>query len=191
MKRVLVFVLLFLVIVFGSIFLFKAYYFSPEKIRERQIETFNSRIEELKNTKFGRIDLTESINIRWKIKEFVAENHDIDYCENANEDAKYICEIDGEEWLGSDFKMDLPRNELTALAIFIDDKYIKLDTSKMFNPNINGELNKSQFKIKKYNKFYIFYGYFSDGAGTYTAHWKIKDGKSERVVLSSNDNDFE
>lgn len=73
-------------------------------------------------------------------------------------------------------KLDLPRNELTALAIFIDDKYIKLDTSKMFNPNINDELNKSQFKIKKYNKFYIFYGYFSDGAGTYTAHWKIKDG---------------
>ena len=104
---------------------------------------------------------------------------------------EYICKIDNEIWYGSDFRMDLPKNELKSLAVYVDGKYVKLDVSQMFNPNKNGELNRNQFKIQKKFDYYILYGFFSDGAGTYITKWKIKDGKSERYKISNDDEDFE
>lgn len=94
-------------------------------------------------------------------------------------------------WFGSDFRMHLPKNELEKLAIYIDKKYIKLETTQMFNPNINGELNKEQFKIEKHTDYYILYGFFSDGAGTYTTKWKIANGKSKRYKISKEEEDFQ
>lgn len=186
-KKFIIFVGVFILILFG-LFAFKRYYFSEEKIRERRIETFNERANDFKKSKSGIIDLADEINLRWRIKNFISENHKIEYCEN--QDAKYICKIDNNDWYGSDFKMDLPKNELKSLAIYIDEKYINLDVSQMFNPNNSGELEKNQFKIKKVNDLYILYGYFSDGAGTYTTSWKIRNGKSERNKISNNEEDF-
>ena len=183
-KKFIIFVGVFILILLG----FKRYYFSEEKIRERRIETFNERANDFKKSKSGIIDLADEINLRWRIKNFISENHKIEYCEN--QDAKYICKIDNNDWYGSDFRMDLPKNELKSLAIYIDEKYINLDVSQMFNPNNSGELEKNQFKIKKVNDLYILYGYFSDGAGTYTTSWKIRNGKSERNKISNNEEDF-
>ena len=188
MKKIVIISIGTLILILLGLFAFQRYYFSEEKIRERQVETWNERVNEFKNSKSGKIDLTNEINLKWTIKEFSSENHKIEYCEN--QDAKYICRIDNNDWYGSDFKMDLPKNELKSLTIYVDDKYIKLDVSQMFNPNNSGELDKNQFKIKKEKDFYILYGYFSDGAGTYTTSWKIKDGKSFRRKISSNEEDF-
>lgn len=188
MKKIVIISIGTLLLILLGLFAFQRYYFNEEKIRERQVETWNKTVNEFKNSKSGKIDLTNEINLKWTIKEFSSENHKIEYCEN--QDAKYICRIDNNDWYGSDFKMDLPKNELKSLTIYVDDKYIKLDVSQMFNPNNSGELDKNQFKIKKEKDFYILYGYFSDGAGTYTTSWKIKDGKSERSKISSDEEDF-
>ncbi|GEN75215.1 hypothetical protein CHA01nite_09550 [Chryseobacterium hagamense] len=109
---------------------------------------------------------------------------------NKNQDARYICTIDNKDWYGSDFKMDLPKNELKLLVIYIKGKYIELDISQMFNPNLTGALNNYQFKLTYYAGFYLLYGFFSDGAGAYTAQWKIQNGKTDRIKLSNEDKDF-
>ena len=188
MKKIVIISIGTLILILLGLFAFQRYYFSEEKIRERQVETWNERVNEFKNSKSGKIDLTNNIYLGWRIKDFSSENHKIEYCEN--QDAKYICKIDSNDWYGSDFKMDLPKNELKSLTIYVDDKYIKLDVSQMFNPNNSGELDKNQFKIKKENDYYILYGYFSDGAGTYTTSWKIKNEKSERNKISNDEEDF-
>ncbi|WP_333851494.1 hypothetical protein [Epilithonimonas sp.] len=188
MKKIVIISIGTLLLILLGLFAFQRYYFNEEKIRERQVETWNERVNEFKNSKSGKIDLTNNIYLIWRIKDFSSENHKIEYCEN--QDAKYICKIDDNDWYGSDFKMDLPKNELKSLTIYIDEKYIKLDVSQMFNPSNGEELDKNHFKIKKEKDFYILYGYFSDGAGTYTTSWKIKDGKSFRRKISSNEEDF-
>ena len=188
MNKIFIIFIGILIVILLGLFTFKRHYFSEEKIRERRIETFNERANDFKKSKSGIIDLADEINLRWRIKNFISENHKIEYCEN--QDAKYICKIDNNDWYGSDFRMDLPKNELKSLAIYIDEKYINLDVSQMFNPNNSGELEKNQFKIKKVNDLYILYGYFSDGAGTYTTSWKIRNGKSERNKISNNEEDF-
>lgn len=188
-KNIIIFIGIIMLMIIG-ILSFKKYFFSEEKIRERQIETWNKRVKEFENTNSGKIDLTDQINLRWTIKDFNSKNHKIEYCENEFQNAKYICKIDGKVWYGSDFRMDLPKNELKNLAIYIDGKYVKLDVSKMFNPNFNGNLNKEQFKIEKFPNYYILYGFFSDGAGTYTTKWKIENKKSFRYKISNDEEDF-
>jgi len=61
----------------------------------------------------------------------------------------------------------------------------------MFNPNFSGTLFESQFKLKRYKDYFILFAFFSDGAGSYSAHWKIENGKSERIVLSIEEEFFE
>jgi hypothetical protein len=149
-------------------------------------QKFNIREEKVNS---GQIDLNNNIHLSWSIKEFDKKFHKIEYCESI--DAKYICKIDDKDWYGSDFKMDLPKNELESLTINIDKCSINLNVSEMFNPNYNGELNKNQFKLEKQKRIYILYGFFSDGSGTYTTKWIIKDCKSERSKLSNDEKDFE
>ncbi len=190
MKKIIIFFIGLITLTTIACFIFYSYYFSDEKIQERKIETWNKRVNEFKNSKSGRTALTNDISLRWTIKDFDSKNHQIEYCENEHQDATYICSIDNELWYGSDFRMDLPKNELKSLTIYIDKKYIKLNVSQMFNPNLNGELTKEQFKIEKHSEHYILYGFFSDGAGTYTTNWKIYKGKSERGKISKDEQDF-
>lgn len=60
----------------------------------------------------------------------------------------------------------------------------------MFNPNFISKLSIHQFKIEKEGNQYVLYGFFSDGAGTYTAHWKIVDAISIREVISNSEEYF-
>ncbi len=159
-----------------------------QKINFTEIKK-NQKTTDVEITKSGRIDFTTKIKLYWSIKEFNKELHKIEFCESI--DAKYICKIDNKDWFGSDFKMDYPKFILENLTIKLNECQIKLDVSKMFNPNYSGELNKNQFKLEKQNDYYILYGFFSDGAGTYTTNWKIKSCKSERSEISQDEDAFE
>jgi hypothetical protein len=102
----------------------------------------------------------------------------------------YICRIDGKKWYGSDQGLELPRSELNKLTISINNKPFALNIADMFNPVYSFELNPEQFKVEKKGVSYFLFGFFSDGAGTYTAHWKISGGKSTRLKISNNEKDF-
>lgn len=137
----------------------------------------------------GIILLESSIKLHWTIKTFNEKEHQIKICKN-DFDVQYICAIDNAIWYGSDIPVDKPKNQLTNLVFEIGKNKIVLDVSSMFNPNFSGELSKHQFKILKEGNQYILYGFFSDGAGTYTAHWRIVDTTSIREVISNSEKYF-
>ncbi len=132
----------------------------------------------------GEILFENNIKLHWIIKTFNEKEHQIKICKN-DFGVQYICAIDNAIWYGSDIPVDKPKNQLTNLVLEIGKNKIILDVSSMFNPNFSGELSKHQFKIVKEGNQYILYGFFSDGAGTYTAHWKIVDTISIREVISN------
>lgn len=137
----------------------------------------------------GVILIENNIKLNWTIKKFNEKEHQIKVCKN-DFGVQYICAIDNAVWYGSDIGLDKPKNQLTSLVLEIGKNKIILDVSSMFNPNFSGELSKNQFKIVKEGNQYVFYGFFSDGAATYTAHWKIVDTISIREVISNSEEYF-
>jgi hypothetical protein len=137
----------------------------------------------------GEILFENNIKLHWAIKTFNEKEHQIKICKN-DFDVQYICAIDNAIWYGSDIPVDKPKNQLTNLVLEIGKNKIILDVSSMFNPNFSGELSKHQFKIFKEGNQNVLYGFFSDGAGTYTAHWKIVDTISIREVISNSEEYF-
>ncbi|WP_417429758.1 hypothetical protein [Halpernia sp.] len=135
------------------------------------------------------ITLSKNVHINYEIKKFDKSRHFIKFCKKGDE--KFICEIDNKKWFGSDLQIENPKKELVKLAIKINGKPTNLDVSQMFNPNFTGQLNRNQFKLKKYKNYLKLFAYFSDGAGTYTAHWRIENGKSKRILVSTDEKDFE
>ena len=133
--------------------------------------------------------LDDGIELSWKIVKFERKNHTIGYCTDNSQ--KYLCKIDNKEWFGSDRGNELPINQLVKLNLKIGSKNYQLETSQMFNPNSSGKLYTRQFRIKKESGFYRLYAYFSDGAGTYTAYWKILKNSSIRELISTDEKDFE
>ena len=137
----------------------------------------------------GIILFENNIKLHWTIKTFNEKEHQIKICKN-DFGVQYICAIDNAIWYGSDIPVDNPKNQLTNLVLEIGKNKIILDVSSMFNPNFSGELSKHQFKIVKEGNQYLLYGFFSDGAGTYTAHWRIIDNISIREVISNSEEHF-
>ncbi|MFN7045288.1 MAG: hypothetical protein ACK4M1_08835 [Flavobacterium sp.] len=137
----------------------------------------------------GIISFENDIKLYWTIKAFNEKANQIKVCEN-DFGAQYICAIDNAIWYGSDIGLDIPKNQLTNLVLEIGKNKIILDVSSMFNPNFSGKLSKHQFKIAKEANQYVLYGFFSDGAGTYTAHWRIIDTISIREVISNSEEHF-
>ncbi len=137
----------------------------------------------------GKIILSKNITLEWITEKFNPEKHKIETCESEFGD-KFICKIDNEIWLGSDIGMDNPRNQLKKLILTIDSISVELDFKNMFNPSFDGGLSKNQFLIKKVGRFYRLYGFFSDGAGTYTVHWRILGKSSIREVISNDETYF-
>ena len=86
--------------------------------------------------------------------------------------------------------MDLPRNSLTKLTIKINGAEVPLDITGMYNSSFKNELRTDQFKLKKVEVGYVLFGHFSDGGGTYTAHWTIIKNKSIRNKISTDESDF-
>ena len=137
----------------------------------------------------GEILFENNIKLHWTIKTFNEKEHQIKICKN-DFGVQYICAIDNAIWYGSDIPVDKPKNQLTNLVLEIGKNKIILDVSSMFNPNFSGELSKHQFKIIKKVNQYFLYGFFSDGAVTYTAHWRIVDTISIREVISNLEEHF-
>lgn len=189
MKNKITFAIIIFALIFFLFFLLKKEANNFGEVIEKQELSRVEKINQQKKATKGKIDLTDNIHLTWFIKSFIEKEHKIEFCESI--DARYICKIDDKDYYGSDFRMDFPKNELEKLSIYINNKSIKLDVSQIYNPNHTGELIEDQFKLEKHKEFYILYAYFSDGAGTYTTNWKIKDFKSERSKLSSDEIDFE
>ena len=149
------------------------------------LSNFNSIAQVIK----GEILFENNIKLHWTIKTFNEKEHQIKICKN-DFGVQYICAIDNAIWYGSDIPVDKPKNQLTNLVLEIGKNKIILDVSSIFNPNFSGELSKHQFKIIKKGNQYFLYGFFSDGAGTYTAHWRIVDTISIREVISNLEEHF-
>lgn len=135
------------------------------------------------------IQLNSKTRLTAVIETFDPSKHKIDTCRDALLN-RYICRIDGNKWYGTDQGIELPRNQLKKLTIHFKGKDILLETACMFNPTFSSELKSGQFKFKRDGRLYFLYGFFSDGAGTYTAHWRIWNGKSTRIKISGDENDF-
>jgi hypothetical protein len=189
MKNKVTFSIILFAIILITVFLFKKEEYNFGEVIEKQELTSVEKTNQLLKTTKGSIDLTNDIYLNWSIKIFIEKEHKIEFCESI--DARYICKIDDKDYYGSDFSMEFPKNELEELSIFINNKFIKLDVSQIYNPNHSGQLSKGQFKLEKHENFYLLYAFFSDGAGTYTTNWKIKDSNSKRSELSNDEKDFE
>ena len=135
------------------------------------------------------IKLSEEIEVIGSIEKFILSEHTVDTC-NLTSEFKTICLIDGKPWFGSDLSTELPENKLSTLTLKIKGEKIDLDVTGMFNPNFGYKLANNQFKIKETEVGYTLYGFFSDGAGTYTAHWKIIKNGAIRVLISKDERDF-
>ncbi len=137
----------------------------------------------------GRITLSKGVTLEWITEKFNPEKHKIETCETGF-GGKFICKIDNEIWLGSDSRVENPRNQLKKLILTINSKSVELDIKNMFNPSFDGGLSANQFLLKKEGVFYRLYGFFSDGAGTYTVHWIILEKSSKREVISNDETYF-
>ncbi|MEZ4740747.1 MAG: hypothetical protein R2818_15645 [Flavobacteriales bacterium] len=136
------------------------------------------------------LELDNAVLIQGEVNDFDSTKHTYRVCDS-DDGRSWICMIDEQAWFGSDQGMALPRNELRSLVAVIQGDTIALEVSAMFNPNWNNELRPAQFKVDRDGNACMIYAFFSDGAGTYTAHWRVTDGVAERVVLSNDERDFE
>jgi hypothetical protein len=123
------------------------------------------------------------------IEKFEASSHKIDTCSYEFK-FQYFCRIDGQKWYGTDQGFELPQTQLNQLTAYINGQAVPLNVSGMFNPKFSLDLSSDQFKLVRQAKDYILYGSFSDGAGTYTVHWKISGKKSTRLKISTDERDF-
>ncbi len=139
-------------------------------------------------TRQGELSLSEDVSLRWKSELFIASQHKVETCRDTS--GSYVCAIDGAVLYGLDRGMDLPRNQLTQLIVAIGHIRIELDVRNMFNISYDGTLHATQFKIQKEGAYIRLYGFFSDGAGTYTVHWRIENNMAIREVISDEERYF-
>ncbi|MBJ7427362.1 MAG: hypothetical protein JHD28_00145 [Bacteroidia bacterium] len=138
----------------------------------------------------SKVALAKNIELIAVIEKFDCSKHHYDTC-RTDFGWKAICLIDGQIWFGNDQGLDLPKNKLLKLTIVINKKSIPLETNGMYNINYGSlTIREKQFKLTKTNVGFMLYGFFSDGAGTYTAHWQIIKNKANRNVLSNDENNF-
>lgn len=147
------------------------------------IIAFSSGFGQSQETK---IELDSGIYIVGIVETFNPENHQIDSCETGAK-WKAICLIDGVLFYGSDISPAPPRNQLKKLLINIHGNEVDLDVSGMYNPSYKNTIYKKHFSIERCNEGLCLTGYFSDGAGTYIAMWKIVRGKSMRILISNDE----
>lgn len=136
----------------------------------------------------GEFTLEKNVSIRWVSEKFIASKHKIETCGDKND--KFICKIDGNLWYGSDQGLELPRNQLMKLEISINGKPVQLEVKSMFNASFDGNLSKNQFRLQREGSEFRLYSYFSDGAGTYTVHWRILGDRSIRELISTDEKYF-
>jgi hypothetical protein len=130
------------------------------------------------------VELEKQVSLTAKIETFNSSQHLYDTCDTGL-GWKSICLIDGKVWFGSDAGIELPKNQLINLTLFVNGNKIALDVSGLYNPNWKNEIRKDQFKFEKAEVGYNLTGFFSDGAGAYSVNWLIIKGKSLRTRISN------
>lgn len=135
--------------------------------------------------KKGKIALGENISLIWEITPFAEKEHKLQTCDNGA--SAYICTIDALPWYGSDRGMDKPKNQLTKFILIIDGKYFYPEISGMYNPNFSGALKDNQIHITKQGDEYSLDAWFSDGAGTYMAKWRIVAKACIREIITNDE----
>lgn len=138
----------------------------------------------------SKVVLAKNIELIAVIEKFDSTKHHYDTC-ITDFGWKSICLIDEQIWFGTDQGLDLPKNKLLKLTIVINGKSILLETNGMYNVNFGSlTIREKQFKLTKTNVGFMLYGFFSDGAGTYTAHWRIIKNKANRNIISNDESNF-
>jgi hypothetical protein len=127
--------------------------------------------------------LERQVSLIAKIEAFDPSKHIYDTCDTGL-GWKSICLIDNNVWFGSDVGMELPKNQLINLTLFLNGHKFGLDVSGMYNPNWKNEIRKDQFKFEKAEIGHNLTGFFSDGAGAYSVNWLIINGNSLRTRIS-------
>jgi hypothetical protein len=157
----------------------------PEQEPEKQMEKV---AEKEPPSPSGRIALSDTVTVSWTILPFDTTKHKLEYCTEGTQ--VWMCRIDGHDWWGSDRDMAPPKSELKQLQLRIGNKQYDLETSTMYNPNYSGRLYPRQFRLKQFPDHHMLYAFFSDGAGTYTAYWNIRNGRAERELLTGDEEAF-
>lgn len=134
------------------------------------------------------VHLSKGVVVVGVIEKFNPSKHRIDTCRQGN--LQYICRINGKPFYGMDQGMAHPVSKLVKLTLQLHGKNIPLEITGFYNPVSGTRLYEKQFRWKKLRDGYMLYAFFSDGAGTYTAHWKITGNRSKLLVLSTDDADF-
>jgi len=138
----------------------------------------------------SKVALAKNIELIAVIEKFDSSKHHYDTC-RTDFGWKAICLIDGQIWFGNDQGLDLSKNKLLKLTMVINGTSIPLETHGMYNVNYGPlTIKEKQFKLTKTNVGFMLYGFFSDGAGTYTAHWQIIKNKANRNVISNDESNF-
>lgn len=131
----------------------------------------------------SKVELANQVFLTAQIENFDKSKHIYDTCDTGLR-WKSICLIDKQIWFGSDAGMELPRNQLMNLTLFINGEKVVLDVSGLFNPSWENEIKKDQFTFEKAEVGYNLTGYFSDGAGAYSVNWLIIKGASIRTKIA-------
>jgi hypothetical protein len=125
------------------------------------------------------------INLSVTAKPFNAKDHEIEKCK-INE-WEGICLIDGRPVFGADIQ--LPKTVLDKAIVQVGAWTIPLETTCMFDPWFRKPSN-DQFEINLIEGGFTVRGFFSDGAGSYVAEWRIIDGGSVRTILTNDETIF-
>ena len=128
----------------------------------------------------AKLILNDSITLLVKISKFDTTINKIEKCKVLNWEG--VCLINGGLVFGTDF--EIPKTVLEKIEVNINDIKIELDVSCMYDPNGSSlALNRNQFDIQVTEGGFFLKGNFSDGAGSYSAIWKIVKNKSLRVFI--------
>ena len=130
-----------------------------------------------------KFDLGGGLTLHLEEREFISSDWDIEQCPGT----ETICRINGRVPFGVDGST--PKQYLHKLAVTNGDQVYLLDTSNMFNAWGNRPLqyreNVKYFYGVCHNiRWCTFRGIFSDGAGSFVAEWQVRDGLSERTIIT-------
>jgi len=122
------------------------------------------------------MDYKEDGTITMYISAFKPIEHKLGWCPDS-----VLCLIDKQPFFGTD--LTVPFNTLDKLTFAFNGIETNLDVSGMYNPWNGNHAPMNAFKIT--NRGYVteIVGYFSDGAGSYTAKWQVIHGTSIRTRL--------
>ncbi len=127
----------------------------------------------------------DSLLLTLTTKAFIVKEHKITKSGSCSNCDAGIAKIDGRQFYGTDENM--PHNELSGISLKIHGQVVDIPPysyNDLFEPNIN---SMNVYFDKKGN-IYLYMSQNSDGAGSYSAVWLIKNRKLvSRYIDISND----